>query len=47
MEGRAPAGMDAETTALFPDELVESELGLIPKGWEIGTLANLAELNRS
>lgn len=33
MEGRAPTGMDADTAALFPDELVESELGLIPKGW--------------
>lgn len=34
MEGRAPAGMDADTAVLFPDEFVESELGLIPKGWE-------------
>ena len=34
MEGRQPVGMDEETAALFPDELVESELGLIPKGWE-------------
>lgn len=25
----------AATAALFPDELVESELGLIPKGWEV------------
>ena len=33
MEGRAPAGLDEETAALFPDELVESELGLVPKGW--------------
>jgi type I restriction enzyme S subunit len=34
MEGRQPEGMDAETAALFPDKLVESELGLIPEGWE-------------
>ncbi len=33
MEGRQPDGMDAETAALFPDRLVESELGLIPEGW--------------
>jgi type I restriction enzyme S subunit len=26
--------------ALFPDELVESELGMIPKGWEIGKLGD-------
>ena len=33
----------AATANLFPDELVESELGLIPKGWKvlpIGELAN-------
>ncbi len=36
--GRAPEGMDADTAALFPSELVESELGLIPKGWEIVSL---------
>jgi type I restriction enzyme S subunit len=26
--------------ALFPDEMVESELGMIPKGWEIGKLGD-------
>jgi len=26
--------------ALFPDELVESKLGLIPKGWEVGKLGD-------
>lgn len=38
MEGRAPAGMDEETLSLFPDELVESELGLVPKGWCYSTV---------
>jgi len=42
MEGRAPAGMDEETAELFPDELVESELGLIPKGWIIGDVNHFA-----
>lgn len=28
----------AATAALFPDELVESELGLIPQGWEVSTI---------
>lgn len=28
----------AATAALFPDGLVESELGLIPVGWEVGTV---------
>ncbi len=38
MDGRRPAGMDAETAALFPDSFEESELGLIPKGWEVDTI---------
>lgn len=45
MEGRAPVGMDADSAALFPDELVESELGLTPKGWSAGTLSDLSRLN--
>lgn len=39
-EGRAPEGMDEETAALFPDSFEESELGMVPRGWEIGTLEN-------
>jgi type I restriction enzyme S subunit len=42
MEGRAPEGMDEATAALFPDSLEESALGLVPKGWRVGTLADLA-----
>jgi type I restriction enzyme S subunit len=35
--GRMPeATLDAETAALFPDSFEESELGLVPRGWEIG-----------
>ncbi len=34
-EGRQPVGMDAETAALFPDSFIDSELGEIPKGWEV------------
>ena len=33
-EGRQPEGMDATTAALFPDSFEESELGLVPKGWQ-------------
>ena len=43
LEGRTPEGMDEATAALFPDEFEESELGLVPKGWRLGALANLAE----
>ena len=31
------------TAALFPDELVESELGEVPKGWELQSLYDTAE----
>ena len=32
----------ASTAALFPDEMVDSELGEIPKGWEVGSLSDFA-----
>ena len=31
----------AATAALFPDEMVESELGGIPKGWTCGALGDI------
>lgn len=44
MEGRTPSGMDAATAALFPDRLVDSELGPIPEGWEVGSIYDVAEV---
>jgi len=44
MNGEQPEGMDAATASLFPEKLVESELGLIPEGWEVSTLSNLIKL---
>lgn len=44
--GRAPAGMDAATAALFPSEFVDSDLGPIPKGWRRGRLEDLLVLQR-
>jgi type I restriction enzyme S subunit len=41
MNGEKPIGMDNETASLFPDSFEESELGLIPKGWEANHLGNL------
>jgi len=35
MDGRQPAGMDAETAALFPDSFQESAGGNMPTGWSI------------
>ncbi|MCO7188947.1 MULTISPECIES: restriction endonuclease subunit S [unclassified Pseudoalteromonas] len=44
MNGEHPEGMDAATASLFPDKLVESELGLIPEGWEPKQLKDILEL---
>ena len=43
-EGRAPEGMSDATAALFPDSFEESELGLVPKGWRVGTVADLGDV---
>jgi type I restriction enzyme S subunit len=39
--GRPPAGLDAETAALFPAAFQDSPLGPIPKGWTAGTLGDI------
>jgi type I restriction enzyme S subunit len=44
MAGEKPAGMDEVTAALFPDSMEESEMGLIPKGWRIGSLEEIVDL---
>ena len=44
MEGRQPEGMDEATAALFPDSFEESELGLIPSKWKVGTLGDILAL---
>ncbi|ENI4485176.1 restriction endonuclease subunit S [Vibrio fluvialis] len=41
MNGEQPEGMDAATASLFPEKLVESELGLIPEGWNAGTVGSV------
>lgn len=41
-EGHAPEGMDEATAALFPDVFEDSEFGLVPKGWRVGTLGSIA-----
>lgn len=43
MEGRDP-GLPKHLADLFPDRLVDSELGPIPEGWEIGVLDDAIEL---
>lgn len=43
MEGREPY-LPADLWQLFPDRLVESELGEIPEGWHVSPLDSLLEL---
>ncbi|WP_133297516.1 restriction endonuclease subunit S, partial [Vibrio parahaemolyticus] len=45
MNGEQPEGMDEATASFFPEKLVESELGLIPEGWEVGDLSDLMDFN--
>ena len=42
-EGR-PTGLPPEISDLFPDELVDSEIGETPKGWVVTDLANSAAI---
>lgn len=46
IEGR-DTGLPKEIADLFPDRLVDSELGEIPKGWTVGTLGEIASSPRS
>jgi type I restriction enzyme, S subunit len=43
-QGSEPAGMDEATAALFPDSFEKLALGLVPKGWEMCTVADVAEI---
>ena len=44
IQGSAPEGMDEATVALFPDSFEEAELGAVPKGWSISSVADVAEI---
>jgi type I restriction enzyme S subunit len=44
LDGRQPAGLDPATAALFPNEFEDSDLGPIPKGWEVGSILLQAKL---
>ncbi len=43
MQGRAPEGMDQATAALFPDSFEDSELGPVPKGWQVMPVGDAVE----
>ena len=40
-----PTGLPADISDLFPDELVDSEIGEIPKGWEVIPLSQQVDIN--
>lgn len=44
IEGLEPEGMDANTAALFPDTVEESELGVVPRGWAVTSVRDVAEI---
>lgn len=43
-KSRQPAGMDAETAALFPDGFEEVDGREVPRGWKLDTLGNVMVL---
>lgn len=44
MSGERPLGMDESTASLFPDSLQDSELGLIPEGWQVSGLDQVSNV---
>jgi type I restriction enzyme S subunit len=44
--GKQPAGMDAQTAALFPDSFEDSEIGEVPKGWRVTEVRDFLSLTR-
>ena len=42
LDGKVLDGMDPQIASLFPDKLEESEIGLIPVGWELSAVYDLA-----
>ena len=46
INGEQPKGMDAATASLFPEKLVESELGLIPDGWEVKPFSEWVKITK-
>ncbi|BCO12399.1 hypothetical protein RIMD111065_07550 [Aeromonas hydrophila] len=42
--GEQSAGLTPEVASLFPDSFEESELGMVPKGWTVGTLGDVVTI---
>ena len=43
-QGTKPEGMDEQTAALFPDSFEESELGMVPAGWDYVSLKEVVSI---
>ena len=43
LEGREPY-LPPEVWSLFPDRLVDSELGEIPEGWKVGIVGDIGDV---
>jgi type I restriction enzyme S subunit len=43
IDGRPPASLDPATAALFPDSFQDSELGPIPKSWQVRTIEDVCK----
>ncbi|HCG5509671.1 TPA: restriction endonuclease subunit S [Vibrio parahaemolyticus] len=41
MKGEQPEGMDATTASLFPEKLVDTDMGEIPEGWQLVPVGKL------
>jgi type I restriction enzyme, S subunit len=46
MNGEQPEGMDEATASLFPEKLVESDLGWVPFGWGVEPLDSIFTVNK-
>jgi type I restriction enzyme, S subunit len=44
VNGELPYGMNEEIAALFPDSFEDSEIGLIPKGWRVGSISEYGRI---
>lgn len=45
--GEKPFGMDTEMAKLFPDSFVKSELGDIPKGWQVKSVSEILDRSKN
>lgn len=45
-DGQPPAGMDADTAALFPASFVDSALGPVPEGWRVEPIGQHVEATK-